>query len=144
MPRHTKYTPEIGKRIADAIRLGATYELAAAYGGVSQDSLARWRTRFADFAEMLREAEGVGAIGWLARIEQAAKDGDWRAAAWKLERRYPQDYGRTVQDHRHTHEIIRREAQEIAAGIGKADDPAVVAQIEQDLLLYQSPARGAR
>ena len=32
-------------------------------------------------------------------IEQAAKDGTWQAAAWKLERRYPQEYGKTVQEH---------------------------------------------
>lgn len=38
----------------------------------------------------------------------------------------------------------RKEAEAIAAEIGKADDPAVVAQIEADLLLSQDPVRGAR
>lgn len=117
MARPTKYSDEVARKIADAIRLGASYELAAAYGGVSEDTLARWRARYADFAEMLREAEGVGAIGWLARIEQAAKSGDWRAAAWKLERRYPEQYGRTVSDHRHKHEV-KSEAERLADELG--------------------------
>jgi hypothetical protein len=43
----------------------------------------------------LAEAEGRAAIGWLALIEQAAREGNWQAAAWKLERRYPETYGRT-------------------------------------------------
>jgi hypothetical protein len=37
-------------------------------------------------------------VKWLARIEQAASE-HWQAAAWKLERRYPKDYGRSVQQH---------------------------------------------
>jgi len=35
----------------------------------------------------------------------------------------------------------RREAEAIAAEIGKADDPAIVGQIERDLLLGQEPVR---
>lgn len=117
MARRTKYTPETVKRILDAIRLGATYELACGYAGVSMDSFARWRDQHADFAEAVKEAEGSGAVGWLARIEQAAKDGTWQAAAWKLERRYPQEYGRTVQEHKHTH-VVQSEAERIAAELG--------------------------
>lgn len=105
MARPTKYTPETAKKITDAIRLGATFGLACQYAGISEDTLARWRDRYAGFAEKLREAEGQGAIGWLAKIEKSANDGDWRAAAWKLERRYPEQYGRTVQDNRHSGEV---------------------------------------
>lgn len=32
-------------------------------------------------------------ISWLAKIEAAANQGDWRAAAWKLQARYPEAYG---------------------------------------------------
>jgi hypothetical protein len=35
----------------------------------------------------------------LERIHAAAQEGAWQAAAWILERRYPHEYGRTVQEH---------------------------------------------
>lgn len=100
MARPTKYAPEVVQRIVQAIELGATHELAAAYGGISVDTMASWRKRYPDFSEQIKTAEGRAAVKWLAKIEQAASDGTWQAAAWKLERRYPQDYGRTVTEHR--------------------------------------------
>ena len=100
-PHADKFTPERAKAIATAIKLGATYELAAAYAGVSADSLARWRKKYKEFAEDLRLAEGAGVMVALMKIEKAASR-DWRAAAWKLERRYPDSYGRSVVDNRHS------------------------------------------
>lgn len=99
MARPTKYTPDVVKRITDAIKLGATYELAAAYGGITYDTFNDWNKRKPEFSKAIKDAEGEGATKWLAKIEQAASDGAWQAAAWKLERRYPQQYGRTVTEH---------------------------------------------
>jgi hypothetical protein len=115
MGRPTKLTPETEKKIAEAIAMGATYELASMYGGISYDSFALWMKRgekefqrlegdrakpketeapFCRFFMAIKLAEGQAAVRWLGRIEQAARDGEWTAAAWKLERRYPQMYGR--------------------------------------------------
>lgn len=99
MGRKSKYTPDVVKRITDAIKLGATYELAAGYGGISPALFYQWMKDKVEFLEAVKDAEGTGAVGWLARIEQSAQAGQWQAAAWKLERRYPQQYGRTVQEH---------------------------------------------
>lgn len=107
--RPTKYTPERVKAITDAIRVGATFRLACDYAGITEDTFARWRERYADFADAVKEAEGKGAIGWLAKIEAAANEGTWQAAAWKLERRYPSEYGRTVVDQRHSGNIGTKE-----------------------------------
>lgn len=117
MARRTKYTPETVKKITDAIKIGATYSLAAGYAGIAESTLYDWLAKRPEFSEAVKAAEGMGAVGWLAKIEKAASDGTWQAAAWKLERRYPQDYGRTVQEHQHTH-VIKAEAERIAAQLG--------------------------
>lgn len=102
MGRPSKYTPEVAERICQAIELGATYELAAQYGGITYDTFNTWRKNKREFLEAINAAEGKGATKWLAKIEQAASDGAWQAAAWKLERRYPHSYGRTVNETQHT------------------------------------------
>lgn len=118
----SKLTPDTTTRITQAIRVGATYALAAQYGGVSYQTFRTWVKRgeaeierrenprvkpgseqwdseqaFVDFVQALRDAEGAAAVKWLALIDKAAEE-TWQAAAWKLERRYPRDYGRTVQE----------------------------------------------
>lgn len=108
MARPTKYSPEVVAKIIQAIDMGATQELAAGFGGISTDTFHVWRDRYPDFAAKLREAEGRAAVKWLAKIEAAATD-DWKAAAWKLERRHPHAYGKTVSEQQHSGEVgIRR------------------------------------
>ena len=99
MARKSKYTPETVAKIIEAIKMGATYELAAGYAGIHYDTFNEWMKHKAEFSEQVKSAEGVGAMIWLAKIERAASDGNWQAAAWKLERRYPHMYGKTVQQH---------------------------------------------
>jgi hypothetical protein len=91
-------------KLEQAILIGATYELAAMYAGISDSTFQLWRkqaetaregTPLAELRDRLRQAEGRAAIGWLAKIEKVANEGDWKACAWKLERRWPETYGRT-------------------------------------------------
>lgn len=121
MARPTKYTPETVKKITDAIKLGATYKLACNYAGIDYSTFNEWQKTKPKFSEAVKAAEGEAAVKWLAKIEAAAVK-SWQAAAWKLERRYPQDYGRTIQDHNVT---VRHEdmIQEVATkfGIAPAD-----------------------
>lgn len=108
MARPTKRTPTAKERILAAIKLGATYELAAKAGGISYETFNEWRKEFSEFSESVNSAEAAAAQQWLKQIDKAARDGSWQAAAWKLERRYPQMYGRQVQEHtgevKQTHE----------------------------------------
>lgn len=105
MARPTKYNEIAAKKIADAVRVGATYKLACAYAGISDETFANWRKKYPEFDQSLLEAEGGAAVKWLALIDKAATDGTWQAAAWKLERRYPESYGRHVIDQRHSGHI---------------------------------------
>lgn len=122
--RPSKLTSDTEKRVCDALRLGATFEHAAQYGGISYDSFNEWRKRgkrekerieratknkaplkkempFLHFFEATKKAEGDSVVGWLAKIESAANQGNWQAAAWKLERRYPDQYGKKAIDLNH-------------------------------------------
>lgn len=107
MARKSKYTPDVVDKLTQAIRLGATYQLACDYAGISHETFAQWRNTKPEFSETIKLAEGEGAVKHLANIDRAANgikdaDGhwvelpDWKASAWKLERRYPQMYGRNV------------------------------------------------
>lgn len=98
--QQTEIKPSVKKRICTAIELGATNVLAARAGGISEATFYRWLHEYPDFAQAVEDAEGAGAVRWLAVIEQAALSGNWPAAAWKLERRYPEIYGRSVQENR--------------------------------------------
>lgn len=118
MANRTKLTPDVQRRIVDAIRVGATYDLACKYGGISDQTLANWlawgaagRKPYVGFFVAVKDAEGAAAVKWLAQIDKAARDGTWQAAAWKLERRYPELYGRQVIEH-HRREAVERIAAE--------------------------------
>lgn len=102
MARPTKYSQDVVDRVAHALARGATYAIAAAYGGISYETFNDWRAKKPQFSEAVKEAEAGAAVSWLEVIEEAADDGTWQAAAWKLERRYPQEYGRTVATQEHT------------------------------------------
>ena len=123
--RPLKLSADTQGQLEKAIKLGSTYKLAAAYAGISYATLNNWMNKgkaelerrekgngrlkvgtakwddaqpFVDLLEAIKEAEGIAAVQWLAKIEKAASNGAWQAAAWKLERRYPNEYGRTVVD----------------------------------------------
>jgi hypothetical protein len=99
MARRTKYTPATLAKIIQSIELGATYEIAAGYAGITPSTFYDWKANKAEFSEAINEAEGKAATKWLAKIEQ---DPSWQSSAWKLERRYPHQYGKTVQEQQHT------------------------------------------
>ncbi|HXT34763.1 MAG TPA: hypothetical protein VN837_04220 [Chloroflexota bacterium] len=98
----SKYTPERAKRVLDAIGTGAARCHAAAYGGIDHNTLLNWEHRYPEFKAQVLEAEARAVVGTLAQIRKSASEGDWRAGAWLLERRYPEEYGRTVSEQRHS------------------------------------------
>lgn len=110
----SKRTPDTDRRITEALELGATYTNAAGYAGIHVATFERWRNRDAEFAALVQRAEEKAVIGWLAMIQKAAQEGDWRAAAWKLERRHSDQWGRRQRVDVH----IRQEAERIAQELG--------------------------
>ncbi len=100
MARPTKLTPEVTGRILTAIAGGNTRRTAAAYAGIAESTLFDWlergrattRGRFSEFSEAVTKAEADAVVASVGRIRQAATD-NWRAAAWWLEHRHPDDWG---------------------------------------------------
>jgi hypothetical protein len=108
MGRPSKLTAATIDKLCTALSLGATYELAAKHAGIGCSTLRAWRLHAEQarpgsaartLIERLDQVEAQAALHWLEQIERAAQDGAWQAAAWRLERRYPQEYGRTVLAH---------------------------------------------
>ena len=112
-PKLHKFTPGARRRFVEGIRLGATVTMACNFAGFGRScfyqAMERGRQNpdslYGEFVADVDRAKGQAAIGWLAKIEKAANDGAWQAAAWKLERRYPDDYGRRVQEVRHSGQV---------------------------------------
>lgn len=116
--RPTKLTPEVTEKVATAIRATGMYlETAAVYAGVCKSTLHNWlRTGNAarDRIEALEDEDGTIEVTehedlcleFLAAVEKAIADADaidlgrvrkskdWKAAAWRLERRHPGEWGR--------------------------------------------------
>jgi hypothetical protein len=96
--RRTKRTPETAAKICEAIRKGVTYKLACDYAGICFETFNEWRKADPAFSDQVKDAEGEGVVELIDIIRQSARE-NWTAAAWILERRYPQDYGRRVHEH---------------------------------------------
>lgn len=98
MGRPTKLTPALQKRVAAAVRKGATREIAAASAGIAASTFFDWmargeacEARFSEFSEAVKKAEAECAMAALGQIQTASRK-TWTAAAWLLERRYRQGY----------------------------------------------------
>ncbi|MGM9924749.1 MAG: hypothetical protein ACI35R_10930 [Bacillus sp. (in: firmicutes)] len=114
--RPSKLSPELTGKITDMLRAGNYLETAAAYAGIDQSTLHRWMKRgaremerveksdrtlrikkseapYVDFCKAIKKALAEAEVRDLIIISNAAKN-DWKAAAWKLERRFPDKFGR--------------------------------------------------
>ena len=91
---------DIKKReIAALLAVGCSRQTAARYVGCAATTIHKTAERDEDFAAKLRQAYCNAEIGLLQNIRNAAKKEQyWRAAAWTLERRYPEKYARRGPD----------------------------------------------
>lgn len=94
---HRAYNPEIHRTVVEAFRLGCTSDAISGIIGVSQRSINAWLDETSDLfkAELAADVARVRGEAMLYRlgiIERAAQKGTWQAAAWMLEREYPQRF----------------------------------------------------
>jgi hypothetical protein len=105
MARPTKLTAQLEEQIVRAIRAGSFPEVAARYAGVDRSTYYRWMergdpegTRSADrphrrFRRAVEQAQAADEVRDTTLVGKAAER-DWRAAAWRFERRHRARWGR--------------------------------------------------
>lgn len=118
-------------KVARAMAAGLTKNLACAHAGISPSTLDMWMRKgengdqkFIQAWRTIGAAESEAAVAMLDVVGGAATGGgtydgtvqDWKAAAWMLERRFPREYGRTVQETEHA---VRAETEEDKALLDK-------------------------
>lgn len=105
MARQSKLTPEAQKKIVNAISEGNYLETAAAIGGITYTTLNNWIKKgkaassgaYVEFLEAVKKAEAEAEALRVSRISRAGQEGNWQADAWYLERRYPDRWGKRIQ-----------------------------------------------
>lgn len=95
----SKYSPEVHQRIVSFVRSGSYVETAFAAAGIGKSAMHDWlragANRKSPYDKLLadiEEAQAKAELHDLALIARAAQT-DWRAAAWRLEKRHQTRYG---------------------------------------------------
>lgn len=100
----TKLTAAVQRAIIMALLDDAYLKHAAEAAGVSDDAVREWIARgnatgdepYASFARAVERAQARAVVKSMEIISKAAADGDWKAAAWKLEKKHPKLFGALV------------------------------------------------
>ena len=73
-----------------------------------------------DFYIYIQKHNAEVALKLLQRINEAADKGNWHVAAWILERRFPEDYGR--REYRNVKSISENKNETVAVVVTDADE----------------------
>lgn len=108
--RPTKLTPKLIAALEREIRIGLPYKTACALCGLSFETFNEWRKGnfpeqasekiCREFSDRIKIAEAEAQKVMLLAVRHAsvsARPGQWQAAAWFLERRYPDEYGKRTE-----------------------------------------------
>lgn len=120
----TKLTPAKQETITSAIAQGNTRDTAAALAGIAESTLYSWIAKgkkatkgiYFEFYNAIKKAEAFAEADRVKRIQKAGKDGDWKADAWYLERRYPKKWARQdrfTADLNHSGQVVEKHEYEI-------------------------------
>lgn len=100
--RPTDCTPEVTAAVVEGLNAGLSITSACAGADISAASYHLWRSRasegppFSEFFDATTRARAKGVRALEAVVRKASQD-DWRAAAWMLERRAPDEFSKRTQ-----------------------------------------------
>lgn len=89
-----KYSPAKIKEITDFLAQGMSREDSWCLAGISEATFYEWMKR-PEFSESVLRAEKTCKQRNVVRIQNAGRK-DWRASAWWLERKHPEEYAFTT------------------------------------------------
>ena len=92
--RKTKYSPQMQAALCRWLKKGCSFKDACAMEGISYETFRIWQTEKSVFSVAIKKAEAECKVARIQTILKAS-DKSWQAAAWWLERRYGDEYGRT-------------------------------------------------
>jgi transposase len=137
--RPSKLTPEIRKKLLDAIKAGNYYETACSYAGINYMTFRNWMKKgqqaksgnYFEFFELVTraesEAEARMVAQWQAQIPQ-----DWRAARDFLARRHPERWAQQEKiDLEHSGEVIQKHEGELSITEKLIADPEFLSRVQQ-------------
>ena len=126
MGRPTKLNYKVREKIVQAIKAGNYIETAAAYAGINKSTLYDWLKRgerekqrvaknpryrirksekiYVEFSDAVEKALAEAEMRDVLLIGKAAEE-QWQAAAWRLERKFPDRWGRKVIEHKGSLEV---------------------------------------
>lgn len=98
MPK-PKCTRELVDQAVKLKKGGANNQDIAKAVGIAESTFYKWisepkREEEAELSEALKKAEADYKNALQGLIAKAAQERDWKAAAWLLERKYPDEFGR--------------------------------------------------
>jgi len=85
-----KYSEDVAMIICTYLRKGSTIEGSCQAANIDRRTYYRWKEEIPEFREFVNATE---ADVEAAQLETIHMSQDWRAAAWILERRFPQRWG---------------------------------------------------
>ena len=102
MGRKSKLTKEVIKEASKMVAVGNYIKDVYPILGIEESTWYRWlkegeRAKSGikrEFYKAIKKAEKEAIARNVALIQRAAQDGNWQAAAWWLERKYFEDWGR--------------------------------------------------
>ena len=149
--RPSKLTPEIQDRIVAAIRAGNYVETAARHAGIDPATFYRWMERgakersgkYREFRKAVEKARADAEVRHVAIIAQAATK-RWEAAAWWLERSFPDRWGRRRYEVEHSGTVQFESAYDaLAPLLGRPDVARLAAALARALEAEPGGVRGA-
>lgn len=102
MSRKLRISEDLIEKIAKYISEGNYVEVACAASGIGKTTYYRWfdigeKSKsgiYREFRNAIKKAEADAETKYTGVIKDAANTGQWTAAAWWLERRYPERWGK--------------------------------------------------